>query len=359
MQGGRAIAMLNGLIGSYDRPGTMVIPDKRGNKHGAVDADATAAGTLKQPRFDEKGKYPLGHGSGVYTQSFENLAAGQGPYQPKVGIVVFQNVLMSVPGSATVAKALAKLEMLVVAEYETVTALGRRLGLKTKDGQDFFRIGKVSKQPVENLTAWYEEFLSAELKTGAPNMTLAELKALPGAVWVDKGGTKFQKYATPLKPERLATAHFDGSPTADGTIIYDKPKGAAIGVVIGGKPVVGFETPSRRVEFVAKSLAGKKDADGKPDNPMLIHPATAQRFGVKDGETVWVESPYGRVKAKVKTTTRIHPEVVGVQHGFGHGAFGRLARGRGTSDSALRPTKSDPLSGQALHKEASVRIAKA
>jgi anaerobic selenocysteine-containing dehydrogenase len=58
-------------------------------------------------------------------------------------------------------------------------------------------------------------------------------------------------------------------------------------------------------------------------------------------------------------TTRIHPEVVGVQHGFGHTALGRLAKGRGTGDSVLRPTKSDPLSGQASHKEACVRIIKA
>jgi hypothetical protein len=32
---------------------------------------------------------------------------------------------------------------------------------------------------------------------------------------------------------------------------------------------------------------------------------------------------------------------------------------RGTSDSPLRPTKSDPLSGQALHKETCVRMFKA
>jgi thiosulfate reductase/polysulfide reductase chain A len=456
VQGGRAIAMLNALTGGYDRPGTMLIPDKRGNKHGGVTPDATAAATLREPRFDEKGKYPLGHGSGVYTQAFENLASGRGPYQPKMGIIVFQNVMMSVPGAGTVAKALARLEMLVVvdtmlsetamladyvlpgttylerydlnshwvtwpvlglrqpvvkpifgqpAEYEMVAALGRRLGLKTKEGKDFFRLGALSGQPIESLTAWYEDYLSAELKNGAPKMTLAELKALPGAVWVDKGGTKYEKYAVPLKADQVATAFFDGNPTTDGTLVLDKPKGSRIGVVVGGAPVVGFATPSGKVEFVSAWLASKKDANGrpvaalpvyeprewqpssefplyfinwkeanhthsrtqnnpwlleiKPDNPMIVHPATAARFGVKEGEQVWVESPFGRVRAKVKTTMRIHPEVVGVQHGFGHTALGRLAKGRGTSDSALRPTKSDPLSGQATHKEACVRIVKA
>jgi len=96
-----------------------------------------------------------------------------------------------------------------------------------------------------------------------------------------------------------------------------------------------------------------------PENPLIVNPATAARYRVADGEVVWIESPYGKVKARVKTTTRIHPEVVGVQHGFGHTALGGLAKGRGTSDSPLRPTKSDPLSGQALHKETSVRIVKA
>ena len=36
------------------------------------------------------------------------------------------------------------------AEYELVAALGRRLGLKTKDGKDFFRVGPVSGEPVED-----------------------------------------------------------------------------------------------------------------------------------------------------------------------------------------------------------------
>ncbi len=459
VQGGRAIAALNALIGSYDRPGTMIIPDKRGNKHSAVEPDETAAATLKQPRFDELGKYPLGHGSGVYTQAFTNLAEGKGPYQPKMGVIIFQNVMMSVPGNQNVAKALAKLETLVVvdtmrsetamladyilpgttylerydlnshwvtwpvlglrqpvvkplfgqpAEYETVAALGRRLGLKEKEGKEFFTLGPLSGQPVGNLTAWYEEFLSKELKEGAPKITLDELKALPGAVWVDKKGTKYEKFAEELKREDLKTAVFDGDPRAEGTAIYDKPKdqkGKRIGTVIAGKPVKGFATPSGKVEFYSKSLAEKTDANGKPvdplpvytprewqptadyplyfinwkeanhthtrtqnnawlldikpDNPMIINPATAAQYGVKDGDVVWVESQYGKVKARVKTTTRIHPEVVGVQHGFGHTALGRLAKGRGTSDSALRPTKSDPLSGQALHKEACVRIVKA
>jgi len=459
VQGGRAIAALAALVGGYDRPGTLIIPDKQGNKHIELDPDERAAATLKQPRFDELNRYPLGHKSGVYTQLFSNLAQGTGPYRPKMLVCVFQNPMMSVPGSRAVAKALASLDTVVVidtmmsetalladyvlpgttylerydlnshwvtwpalglrqpvvkpifgqpAEYEAIAELGRRLGLKTQDGRDFFRVGPASGEPIQDLTAWYEDFLSNELKQGAPKITLAELKALPGAVWVDKKGTQYEKYATPLPDAVLQKAWFDGDPNSDGTAIYDKPKdkgGKRIGTVVRGRAVRGFATPSGRVEFVSQSLAGKKDAEGrdvdplpaytprdwqpsaeyplylinwkeaththsrtqnnpwllelKGSNPLMINPKTAARIGIKSGDTVWVESPHGRVRASVKTSRRIHPEVVGLQHGFGHSALGRLAKGRGTSDALLRPTKADPLSGMALHKECCVKVYKA
>lgn len=459
VQGGRAIAMLAALTGGWDRPGTMMIPNKKGNQHGHVDADETAQKTGKMPYFDEYKKYPLSHKSGVYTQLFENLAQEKGPYQAKMMMVVFQNPMMSVPGSNAVAKGLSKLETLVVidtmmsetakladyvlpgttylerydlnthwvtwpcmalrqpvvkplfgqpAEYETVAALGRRLGLKDHAGKDFFNVGPLSGNRIEDLTAWYEDFLSNEIKNGAPKMTLEELKALPGAVWIDKKGTAYEKYTDELPADKLAGAWFDANPQQDGTGIYDKPKdkgGKRIGTVLHGKPRRGFFTPSGKVEFYAKSLSEKKDVNGKPvsplpvyeprdwqptddyplylinwkeashthtrtqnnpwlleikpSNPLIIHPETAQKLAIKDKDTVWVESPHGKVSAQVKVSKRIHPEVVGLQHGFGHTALGKNAAGRGTSDAVLRPIKSDPLSGQALHKEACVRIYKA
>ena len=458
VQGGRAIAALAALLGSFDRPGTLMLPDRRGEKHFELDPNEGAAATLKQSRFDELSKYPLGHSSGVYCQMFENLAEGKGPYLPKMLMCVFQNPMMSVPGSPMVAKALAKLETLVVidtmpsetaqladyvlpgtnylerydlcthwvtwpalglrqpvvkpifgqlAEYETVVALGRRLGLKTKNGKEFFHIGPLSGQPIENLTEWYENFLSKELKEGGPGITLEELKRLPGAVFVDKKGTRYEKYSEQIPDAKLATCWFAGDPGTEGTAIFDKPKdqgGKRIGTVIGGKPVRGFFTRSGKVELSSKWLAAKQDALGrpidalpvftprdwqptpefplylinwkeashthtrtqnnawlldiKPENPLIIHPDTAASLGISSGDEVWVESKFGRVRAKVKATKRMHPEVVGLQHGFGHTALGRNAKGRGTSDAPLRPTKADPLSGMALHKEACVKVYK-
>jgi thiosulfate reductase/polysulfide reductase chain A len=459
VQGGRAIALLNALLGSWDVPGGMMIPDKRGNKHAAAKPDTAAEVTLEEPRFDQLDTYPLGHKSGVYTRMFTNLLDGSGPYEPKMLMCVFQNPVMSVPGGGNVAEALAKLETLVVvdtmlsetamladyvlpgttflerydlnshwvtwsalglrqpvvdplfgqpAEYEIVAELGRRLGLRDADGKDFFRVGPLSGEPIDDLKAWYEDFLSNELVNGAPGITLEELKALPGAVWVDPGGTRYQKYAEAVSPAKLEKAWYADDPAADGTQIYDKPKddgGARIGTVLGGKPLRGFFTKSGKVEFAAPSLADKTDAEGrpvdplpvysprdwqpdedyplflinwkeashthtrtqnnpwllevKPDNPLVVHPDTAERFGFGDGDEVWVESPHGSVKARAKVSRRIHPEVVGLQHGFGHTALGRNAKGRGSRDGLLRPTKADALSGMSLHKEACVTLRRA
>jgi thiosulfate reductase/polysulfide reductase chain A len=510
VQGGRAIALLAALIGGYDRPGTLIIPDRKGAKHADVAPDDQAQATLKNPRFDGLEDLPFGHSSGVYGRGFQRLLDDSGPYQPQIGVCVFQNLVMNGPASSQIEAALKKLRMFVVvdtmmsetawladyvipgstylerydltthwvtwsavglrqpvvkarerqtspypyqggifgqmAEYEFVAALGRRLGLKTADGTDFFTVGPLAKAPIDDLTKWYEDVLSNELKDGAPKMTLAELKALPGAVWVDKGGTKYEKFSAPVKSKLVieGTAVFSG-PADDphrkqvgvvvGQELFDKPeaeggkpigiivegqaffsKGAALldnpadakgkqfGALIDGKPVRGFFTPSGKVEFFNADFTKKKDAKGnpvdplpayrprdwqpdatyplylinwkeashthtrtqnnawlrdiKPDNPLIIHPETAGRLGIADGEEVWVESRYGRTRAKAKVTTRIHPEVVGAQHGFGHWRLGRAAKGAGSAFGDLNFLAYDALSGQALHKEICVKVYK-
>lgn len=456
VQGGRAIAALAALVGGYDRPGTLMIPDKKGNKHIHLHEDETAKKTLAEKVFDEgKAVYPFGHSSGVYCESFSRLAEGKGPYKPKMAMIIFQNVMMSVPGTKTVEKALKSLEFIVVndiflsetalmadivipgtlylerydlnthwvtwpalglrqpvvkpifgqpTEYEFVVELGRRLGLKEDHDKDFFWTGRMSGDRVEDKTKWYEEFLSGELKEGEPKITLEELKALPGAVWISKNGTRYEKYKDVIPAEKLADA------IVENNIVYSKKKDGTKDKQIGvlkedGTAVRGFFTPSGKVQFYWQDFAKKKDANGKPVdplpayeprdwmpdanypfylinwkeashthsrsqnnrvlvelkplNPLMINVEAAQKIGVKDGDKVWVESKYGKMKAQVKLTRGIHPEVLGSQHGFGHWALGSVAKGRGTSDAALRPTRADPLSGQALHKECCVRVTKA
>jgi len=454
VQGGRAIALLAALVGGYDRQGTLIIPDKKGGKHIEVTADDTAKATLKNEKFDGSKSYPFVHGSGVYTEIFTRLAEGKGPYKPKMAIVIFQNPMMAVSGTKTVEKAFQNLEFVVVndiflsetalmadivipgttylerydlsshwvtwpvlalrqpvvkplfgqpTEYEFLIELARRLGLKEADGKDTFWIGRMLGGRIEDKTQWYEEYISKELKEGEPKITLEELKKLPGAVWVSKKGTRYEKYKEVIPADKVADGIVEGnilySKKPDGT--KDKPMGL---IKEDGTAVKGFSTPSGKVEFYNAGFAKKKDAWGKPvnplpvyeprdwqpnaeypfylinwkeashthtrtqnnaylielqpENPLMINTDTAKRLGINDNDFVWVESVYGKVKAKVKLTEGIHPEVVGTHHGFGHWALGSIAKGRGFSDSPLRPTRSEPLSGQAMNKQCCVRIYK-
>jgi len=82
---------------------------------------------------------------------------------------------------------------------------------------------------------------------------------------------------------------------------------------------------------------------------ILINSATADRKGIKDGDTIQVQSEAGEVVGTVKVTEGVHPEVVGIAGGFGALSKGRpIARGMGVHFNTLLPidsARTDPISG--------------
>ena len=101
----------------------------------------------------------------------------------------------------------------------------------------------------------------------------------------------------------------------------------------------------------------------------MMNSATAARLGLQDGDAIWIESPYGKAKATVQVTERIHPEVVALHHGYGHWGFGKVARGflnkintwcpAGTADGQFLAGVAEKTSGMAVHKEIGVKVVKA
>ncbi len=53
-----------------------------------------------------------------------------------------------------------------------------------------------------------------------------------------------------------------------------------------------------------------------PDPLIMIHPETADKFGIKDGEWIYIESPRGRCKQKAKLFLGIDPRVVMAEHNW-------------------------------------------
>jgi anaerobic selenocysteine-containing dehydrogenase len=94
-----------------------------------------------------------------------------------------------------------------------------------------------------------------------------------------------------------------------------------------------------------------------PEPYLEIHPETAKRLGIAQGEWVEVESLLGRVRLKAKVTTGIHPRVVATQHGWwepceelglpGYDPFGPEGA---NINLAVGNDAIDPISGSVPHR---------
>ncbi|SPQ01977.1 Molybdopterin oxidoreductase, 4Fe-4S domain [Candidatus Sulfobium mesophilum] len=216
------------------------------------------------------------------------------------------------------------------------------------------------------------------------------------------GKTEYEKFRKEVKPP-------EGGSVDDKTGLVKDKDGKAVGVKIGVKIMKGFDTPSRKLEITSTFLKKNKHTglpeysepedrptadfplylinfkqnehthsrtfnndylmEMKPDNPLLINSATASKLGLKDGDAIWIESPYAKAKGTVQITERIHPEVVALQHGYGHWGFGKVAKGSlnkinkwspaGTNDGQFFAGKAEKLSGQIVAKEIGVKLVKA
>jgi thiosulfate reductase/polysulfide reductase chain A len=81
-------------------------------------------------------------------------------------------------------------------------------------------------------------------------------------------------------------------------------------LVTGGRTIEYYLSAERQLDAIRKLM---------PDPLFEMHPETAAKAGVKDGDWVWVETPQikgERVKLRVKTTTDFDPRVVHAQHGW-------------------------------------------
>lgn len=66
-----------------------------------------------------------------------------------------------------------------------------------------------------------------------------------------------------------------------------------------------------------------------------IHPDAAKKLNIEDGDSIWIESPAGKIKTRAKLFTGAIPDVVSVPFGLGHEVGGRWSRGRGVNPNRI------------------------
>jgi anaerobic selenocysteine-containing dehydrogenase len=180
---------------------------------------------------------------------------------------------------------------------------------------------------------------------------------------VDKNGNEVDPdYG--LYTKEVSASDMEGAEIGeDGSIMKD---GHAIGVQVNGRNMVGFGTPSRRIEIYKESFRKygfnplpvykrlpsrdkqanelvlttykvnvhtqsrtaslKYLAELYHKNPAWINPKTAAARGIKDGDLIRVASKLGHIVTRAHVTEGIHPDVVAISTACGHSAYGRLAQ---------------------------------
>jgi thiosulfate reductase / polysulfide reductase chain A len=386
-EGSRAIAALAGLIGQVDKPGTLVLPVRKGPKF------SVPALTSSAPRVDGKGtKYPFAHSSGVYVEAREAMITGV-PYQPRAAVFVMQNFLFSVPNTAKSLQALNNPHLELIVSVDTHLS-------ETALMADYVIPGTTYLERYELLPQWvtfpvvalrqpvvpplfgqkpeyefvkdlaialghnvypfnvtYEKFMDDALRNGGLGFGLDQLKAMPGATWIG-GETQYEKYktaggfATPSKKfEFYSQQMLDKglNPLPDYVPTEDGPTATYPFYLINWKEAL--HTHSR-------TMNNRWLMEFHGENELWININKAKTLGIGDGDIVTVENQYGKARARAKVTRRIHTDVVGMVHGFGHWGSGAIAKGKGTNDGQFIPGKAERISGMAAHKDGAVRVYK-
>jgi len=90
-----------------------------------------------------------------------------------------------------------------------------------------------------------------------------------------------------------------------------------------------------------------------------INSQTARSLGINDGDLVFVESPFNKIKVKARVFEGLRPGIVSIARGEGHYAYGQWAKGMGVNPNDIMGVDYDHLSGQAAFFNTRVRVYRA
>ncbi len=383
----RAQAILNAVVGNWDRQGGMVPNSKISIGELLVMPwdDPTA------PRVDELDtRFPLAaKGDGVFLQARENVLAGK-PYPVKGWMVYKQDPMNALPDRSRTQAMLEQMEFVGVIDtqmsdtawfadvvfpestylerldpitvlpgiwpvvvlrqqvvkpihdtkpnLEIVQGLAKRLGLG--DYFDYTIEQWVEAQAKELPVPEPLEVLKKHGVYTAPGAPFYGTTLKPDHRFVTKSG-KIELYS-----ERLAEAGHDPLPVYAPPV---EPPPGAFRMILGRKATYTHANTTNNAwlhEFA-------------PVNDLWIHPEPAGNLGIAGGDLVEVASGVGKVRIRARVTTEIRPDCVFMLHGFGKKSRAQhLAFAVGACDADLLETHMDKVSGNAAFHETFVRVRK-
>ena len=90
-----------------------------------------------------------------------------------------------------------------------------------------------------------------------------------------------------------------------------------------------------------------------------MNPQSAEQLQLEDGEDVWVESAFGRLRVRLRLVKALRPDVVNLPYNQGHTAVGRWAHNRGVNGLEILNPATEPVTGLAAFTNTRVKIYRA
>ena len=384
----RAQAILNAIVGNWDREGGMVPNAKIAlGEYLFLPWDDPVAS-----RVDELDKnFPLAaKGDGAYLKLRENVLAAN-PYPVKGWMVYKQDPMNSLPDQRKTLKMIEQMDFIGVIDiqmsdmawyadviFPESTYLERLDPIDMLPG--IWPVVVLRQQAVKPI---HDTKPNLEIVQGlAKRLDLMDFFDYTMDQWVEAqandlpveqplqylkkhgvlASSKAPKYGTTLKPdhrfitksgkieifsERLQENGYDPLPVYQPPI---QPGAGQFRMVLGRK---GFYTHANNTNNPWLN-------EFEPENSLWIHPEPANRLGIKTGDLVEVSSSAGAVRIRAKVTQEIRPDCVFMLHGFGKKSrWQKLAYNVGACDAEVLETAWDKVSGNAAFHETFVRVAKA
>ena len=78
-------------------------------------------------------------------------------------------------------------------------------------------------------------------------------------------------------------------------------------MITGARSQLFFHSEHRQIPWLREK---------EPDPLVQIHPKTAKKYHIEDGEWVYIKNDLGRVRRKAKLTLKVHPDHIQTRHGW-------------------------------------------
>ena len=348
----RALSLLPALTGNVDVPGGWVFGARAIGRFPSLIENLrpeVAAKRLGADRFKLLG----GEGADLPAAHIPTLlsAMREGkPYPVKAFLVFGNNTLATYAGSKLVYESLLKLDFMVCADlFMTPTAeladivlpaaawpeLDQIAGLPTvaanvilaqqkvvqvgecrSDEDIFVALARRMNLPVG--TEDVKDVLNAQLKAGGLGYDFDALAqrgyavAPPQYHRYERTGFKTPTRKIELYSTRLEAMGYAPLPSWEEPpeSPYSTPataKDFPLVLTTGARNPFYFNSEHRQITNLRRA---------RPDPRAEIHPETAARHGIADGDWMWIETRRGRIRQKAKLSEGIDPRVISAEHGW-------------------------------------------